>query len=74
VVDDVCVSQPMVSGNLLGSKPSVDDEELWVCYLEKALAIHCGRWDKDQGSMHTCMGVDDGLQKMRCTSTKQKTN
>lgn len=29
---------------LLGAKPSVDGE-LWVPYLEKAAAIHCGGWD-----------------------------
>jgi hypothetical protein len=40
------------SGNLLGSKPSTDDE-FWVCYLEKALAIHCGGWDKINGGQCT---------------------
>jgi hypothetical protein len=40
------------SGNLLASKPSEDDE-LWVCYLEKALAIHCGGWDKITGGQCT---------------------
>jgi hypothetical protein len=40
------------SGNLLGSKPSADGE-LWVCYLEKALAIHCGGWDKISGGQCT---------------------
>ena len=36
---------------LLGCKPS-SDGELWACYLEKALAIHCGGWDKIDGG--TC--------------------
>lgn len=36
------------SGKLLASRPSVDGE-LWVCYLEKALAVHCGGWDKITG-------------------------
>jgi hypothetical protein len=40
------------SGNLLASKPS-EDGELWVCYLEKALAAHCGGWDKITGGQCT---------------------
>ena len=39
-------------GNLLGSKPS-EDGELWVPYLEKALSIHCGGWDKIVGGQCT---------------------
>jgi hypothetical protein len=39
-------------GTLLASKPS-DDGELWVCYLEKALAAHCGGWDKITGGQCT---------------------
>ena len=38
-------------GKLLASHPSVD-AELWVCYLEKAVAAHCGGWDKIDGG--TC--------------------
>mmetsp|Transcript_95947 Transcript_95947/g.248069 ORF Transcript_95947/g.248069 Transcript_95947/m.248069 type:complete len:520 (+) Transcript_95947:60-1619(+) len=33
---------------LLGCEPSVD-AELWACYLEKAIAIHCGGWDELDG-------------------------
>ena len=40
------------AGQLLGAKPSIDGE-LWVCYLEKALAIHCGGWDKIVGGQCT---------------------
>ena len=40
------------SGKLLGAKPS-EDGELWVCYLEKALAAHCGGWDKITGGQCT---------------------
>jgi len=40
------------SGNLLAGKPS-EDGELWACYLEKALAIHCGGWDKIVGGQCT---------------------
>jgi Calpain family cysteine protease len=36
------------AGGLLASRPSVDGE-LWACYLEKALAVHCGGWDKITG-------------------------
>jgi len=38
--------------SLLASKPS-EDGELWVCYLEKALAAHCGGWDKITGGQCT---------------------
>jgi hypothetical protein len=44
VVDERLCSKPDGSG-LLGTKPTVDGE-LWVCYLEKAIAAHCGGWDK----------------------------
>ena len=37
-----------VRAQLLGCAPSADGE-LWVCYLEKALSIHCGGWDKVSG-------------------------
>ena len=40
------------TGQLLASRPS-EDGELWVCYLEKALAIHCGGWDKVTGGQCT---------------------
>jgi hypothetical protein len=33
---------------LLGSKPSKDGK-FWVPYLEKAIAAHCGGWDKLEG-------------------------
>uniref|UniRef100_A0A7S3U8F0 Calpain catalytic domain-containing protein n=1 Tax=Strombidinopsis acuminata TaxID=141414 RepID=A0A7S3U8F0_9SPIT len=33
---------------LLGCLPSTD-AEMWGCYLEKALAIHCGSWDELEG-------------------------
>ena len=40
------------SGQLLGAAIS-EDSELWVCYLEKALAAHCGGWDKIKGGQCT---------------------
>ncbi|KAL3925193.1 MAG: hypothetical protein SGILL_000566 [Bacillariaceae sp.] len=39
VMDERLAAKPDGSG-LLASKPS-EDGELWVCYLEKAFAIHC---------------------------------
>lgn len=33
---------------LFGCNPSVDGE-LWACYLEKAVAAHCGGWDQIDG-------------------------
>ena len=41
VVDESLPANPTRRGELLGSKIS-EDGELWVCYLEKAFAIHCG--------------------------------
>lgn len=37
---------------LLGAQPSVSGE-LWVPYLEKAIAAHCGGWDKIDGGTST---------------------
>jgi hypothetical protein len=48
-VDERLCASP--DGRLLASKPS-EDGELWVCYIEKAIAIHCGGWDKITGG--TC--------------------
>jgi hypothetical protein len=36
------------TGKLLASRPSADGE-LWACYLEKAMAVHSGGWDKIHG-------------------------
>lgn len=36
------------SGKLLSARPTADNE-LWVAYLEKAIAAHCGGWDKITG-------------------------
>ena len=52
VVDERLCVQPNGSGKLLGAKPS-DDGELWACYLEKAIAAHCGGWDKIDGGQCT---------------------
>jgi hypothetical protein len=51
---DIVVDERLCSSNgkLLGAKPSKDNE-LWVCYLEKALAAHCGGWDKIDGGQCT---------------------
>eukprot|EP00977_Amphora_coffeiformis_P007216 scaffold1569_cov171-Amphora_coffeaeformis.AAC.2 len=53
-IDERLCAAPPGSGQLqlLASKPS-EDSELWVCYLEKALAIHCGGWDKITGGQCT---------------------
>jgi len=50
VVDERLCSKANDSG-ILGSIPSRTGE-LWVCYLEKALAAHCGGWDEIDGG--TC--------------------
>ena len=53
---DIVIDERLASASdgtgLLASKPS-EDGELWVCYLEKALAIHCGGWDKITGGQCT---------------------
>ena len=47
VVDERLAAAADGSG-LLGCQPSADGE-LWPCYLEKAVAAHCGGWDKIDG-------------------------
>lgn len=39
-------------GRLLGCAPTITGE-LWPCYLEKAVAIHCGGWDEIDGGQCT---------------------
>ena len=51
VVDERLAAAADGSG-LLGCKPSADGE-LWPCYLEKAVAAHCGGWDKIDGGQCT---------------------
>jgi hypothetical protein len=48
VVDERLPVRSDGSGFLLGAKPSRDGK-LWVPYLEKAIAAHCGGFDKLQG-------------------------
>ena len=50
VIDERLAAAP--DGSLLASKPS-EDGELWVCYLEKAISIHCGGWDNITGGQST---------------------
>jgi len=50
-VDERLCAAPSRPG-LLGSTPSKDGE-LWACYLEKAVAAHCGGWDKIDGGQCT---------------------
>ncbi|KAL3924628.1 MAG: hypothetical protein SGILL_000929 [Bacillariaceae sp.] len=48
VVDERLSVKSDGSGFLLGAKPSKSGK-FWVPYLEKAIAAHCGGWDKLQG-------------------------
>jgi len=50
-IDERLCSRPDNKG-LFGCTPSVDGE-LWVPYLEKAIAAHCGGWDKIDGGSCT---------------------
>ena len=52
VVVDERLAAKATGDGLLGCEPSVDGE-LWVCYLEKAVAIHCGGC-KNHPSMELC--------------------
>jgi hypothetical protein len=52
IVDERLAAKADGSGALLGCSPS-DDGELWPCYLEKAMAAHCGGWDKIDGGQCT---------------------
>jgi Calpain family cysteine protease len=52
VIDESLCASKRDPGQLLASKPS-EDGELWVPYLEKALAIHCGGWDEITGGQCT---------------------
>ncbi|KAG7360750.1 calpain family cysteine protease [Nitzschia inconspicua] len=52
VVDERLPVRTDGSGRLFGAKPSKDGE-LWVCYLEKAIAAHCGGWDQIEGGQCT---------------------
>mmetsp|Transcript_7251 Transcript_7251/g.17726 ORF Transcript_7251/g.17726 Transcript_7251/m.17726 type:complete len:745 (+) Transcript_7251:177-2411(+) len=52
VIDERLPAHYNGSGMVLAGKPS-DDGELWACYLEKALAVHCGGWDKLVGGQCT---------------------
>jgi len=47
VVDERLCSRHDGAG-LLGAEPTLTGE-LWVCYLEKAVAAHCGGWDQING-------------------------
>eukprot|EP00928_Gymnodinium_smaydae_P024928 TRINITY_DN20018_c0_g3_i1.p1 TRINITY_DN20018_c0_g3~~TRINITY_DN20018_c0_g3_i1.p1 ORF type:complete len:1129 (-),score=112.23 TRINITY_DN20018_c0_g3_i1:184-3570(-) len=52
---DVVVDERLIwdddQGSLLGCRPS-EEGEIWPCLLEKAVAAHCGGWDKIDGG--TC--------------------
>jgi len=48
VVDERLCARADGSRKPLGAKPTADSE-LWVSYLEKAIAAHCGGWDKIDG-------------------------
>ncbi|CAB9519397.1 Calpain-type cysteine protease DEK1 [Seminavis robusta] len=52
VIDESLSQSKKYPGHLLGAQPSVDGE-LWVPYLEKAFAIHCGGWDEITGGACT---------------------
>jgi len=51
VIDERLAAKADGSG-LLGCSVS-QGGELWACYLEKALSIHCGGWDKINGGQCT---------------------
>jgi len=57
VIDERLPVRADGSGYLLGAKPSKDGK-FWVTYLEKAVAAHCGGYDKLNGKTeYHCLGV-----------------
>jgi hypothetical protein len=52
IIDERLCANPDEKKMLLGAKPS-EDGELWAPYLEKAVAIHCGGFDKLVGGQCT---------------------
>jgi hypothetical protein len=52
MVDERLPVRSGAPGFLLGAKPSKTGN-IWVPYLEKAIAAHCGGWDKLQGGACT---------------------
>lgn len=52
VVVDERLARKADGSGLLGAAPSKDGE-LWVAYLEKAVAVHCGGFDKINGGQCT---------------------
>ena len=50
-VDERLCTSPDNSG-VLGCHPCTHGE-LWACYVEKAVAIHCGGWDQIEGGQPT---------------------
>ena len=52
VVDERLCARKDIKGALFGAK-ATEDGELWVCYLEKAIAAHCGGYDKIDGGQCT---------------------
>lgn len=62
VIDERLCADPVDNKEglrMLGTRPSMDGE-LWVPYLEKALAAHCGGWDKIVGG-HCSHGKYDPI-------------
>jgi len=49
VIDERLAADPTRDDNALLSCKLSEDGELWACYLEKAIAIHCGGWDAITG-------------------------
>lgn len=52
IIDERLGANPDGKQMLLGAKPS-EDGELWAPYLEKAVAVHCGGFDKVVGGQCT---------------------
>mmetsp|Transcript_120659 Transcript_120659/g.225455 ORF Transcript_120659/g.225455 Transcript_120659/m.225455 type:complete len:645 (+) Transcript_120659:2-1936(+) len=52
IVVDERLCNKASDGSLLGCHPSPSGQ-LWACYLEKAIAAHCGGWDDIDGGKST---------------------
>ena len=63
-VDETLCAHPE-GGRLLGASPSASGE-LWVCYIEKAVAAIMGGWDKLSGHCTHAWRLLTGCQKQYC--------
>eukprot|EP00536_Pseudo-nitzschia_multiseries_P008375 jgi/Psemu1/197886/e_gw1.211.37.1 len=74
VVDERLCARTDGTTRPLGAKATVDCE-LWVSYLEKAIAAHCGGWDRiDGGNCTHAWALLTGVKEQYIIQKKEGTN